>query len=122
MTTLANFGFAIEMEVSTNGESFQINGDQQKLILSFPSLRAALRILRSNSVERLTATHPLGHLLHQTLVETQISGRQIATTGREIRSDLLAEFLGLKSTRLNIANLFRALLCPTPSTTVRTRS
>ena len=122
MTTLGSFGFAIEMEISTNGEFFEICGDHQKLIVCFTSIRAALHFSRSRSLQRLTTTQPVRHLLNQMEVETQISGREIARTGREIRPDVLSGFLGLKSTRLNFANLVRALISPSHRAQKQNRS
>ena len=43
----SKIGFAIEMEVVANGESFFVNGDDQRVVISFASIGAARRILAS---------------------------------------------------------------------------
>lgn len=102
-----NIGFAIEMDVSSRGESFHISGNQQRLVLSFSSIRSAVRLLRSNPAKRLK----LHSILHRTSFETEIAGIRIAVSGHEIKSDLVATILGLSSTRFDLGNLWRAAFC-----------
>lgn len=76
-----NVGFAINMDGSTRGESFHIRGDQHRLVASFSSLRAALRVFRSYP----TTGFEHRFVLQSTLLETEISGLKIAVTGQEIK-------------------------------------
>jgi hypothetical protein len=102
-----NIGFAIEMDVSSRGESFHISGNQQLVLLSFSSIRSAVRLLRSNPAKRLKQHS----ILHRTSFETEIAGIRIAVSGHEIKPDLIARILGLRSTRFDLANLLRATFC-----------
>lgn len=98
-----NIGFAIEMDVSTRGESFHIRGDQHRLVVRFSSLRAAVRAFRSFPT-RWFERHSR---IRSTLLEIEISGFKIAVTGQEITPDLMARLLGLRSTRFDLWNLLR---------------
>ncbi len=107
---LSQIGFAIDMEVVANGESFFVRGDDQRVVLSFSSLAAARRILASALNDHGKSFLQTAHLPVDTVFESRVSGRTIALSGRGIRSSLFARILGIPGTRLFIVNLLRCFL------------
>ena len=106
---LSKIGFAIEMEVVANGEPFSIRGDQERIVVSFPSIRTARRLLpliRNNSFKK---AFPDEGVSLETVIETRVSGRTIALSGHRIKSSTFAGILGLPKTRFLFMNLLRTL-------------
>ena len=55
---MSYIGFAIEMDVVANGEAFSMSGDQERLVVSFPSIRTARRILPLIRADSFNAAFP----------------------------------------------------------------
>ena len=107
---LSQIGFAIDMEVVADGESFFVRGDDQRVVLSFSSLGAARRILASSLNDHGKSFLQTAQLPVDTVFESRVSGRTIALSGRGIRSSLFARILGIPGTRFFIVNLLRCFL------------
>ncbi|MEI8019728.1 MAG: hypothetical protein WCH39_16105 [Schlesneria sp.] len=105
----SQIGFAIDMEVIANGESFFVRGDDQRVVLSFPSIGAARRILAAASNDQSETFFQTAQLPVDTIFESQVSGRTIALSGRGIRSSLPARMLGIPGTRFFLLNLLRCV-------------
>jgi hypothetical protein len=109
---LSNLGFAVDMEVSVNGESLLLRGDDERLVVSFVSVGAARRILPLLRHDSFKAAFSAGRLQAETLIETRISGRIVALSGGNIKSGIIGRILGLQGTRLFLVNLLRSIITP----------
>jgi hypothetical protein len=107
---LNNLGFAVEMEVAFNGESFQVNGDDKRLVVSFASLSTVRRILQLIRNKSFESSFPAKRVVSETDIEVRLSGRTIALSGRTIKSGMIARLLGLQGTRLFIVNLMQSMI------------
>ena len=107
---LNNLGFAVEMEVAFNGESFQVNGDDERLVVSFASLSTVKRILQLIRNKSFESSFLAKRVVSETDIEVRLSGRTIALSGRTIKSGMIARLLGLQGTRLFIVNLMQSMI------------
>ena len=105
----SKLGFAIDMEVVANGESFFVNGDDQRVVISFASIGAARRILASALKDHGKTFLQTGQLPVDTVFESRVSGRTIALSGRGIRTSFFARILGIPQTRFFLVDLLRCL-------------
>lgn len=105
----SKIGFAIDIEVVTNGESFFVRGDDQRVVISFPSIGAARRILESALKDHGKNLLDSAQFPFETVFESRVSGRTIALSGRGFRSSLLARILGIPGTRLSLVGLLRCV-------------
>ena len=106
---MSHIGFAIEMDVVANGESFSISGDQERLVVNFPSISTARRILPLIRADSFKAAFPGKRLPPETVIETRVSGRTIALSGSQIKSSAIAGILGFPGTRILFMNLLRSI-------------
>ena len=105
----SQIGFAIDMEIVANGESFFVRGDDQRVVMSFSSVGAARRILASTLKDHGKTVLQAAQLPVDTVFESRVSDRTIALSGRGIRSSLLARILGIPGTRFFLVDLLRCL-------------
>ena len=105
----SKLGFAIDMEVVANGESFFVRGDDQRVVISFPSIGAARRVLASALNDHGNTFFQTEQLPVSTVFESRVAGRTIALSGRELRSSLLARMLGIPGTRFFLVDLLRCV-------------
>jgi len=98
--------FEIDLEVVSDGDHWSIVGDDQRMVVNFASLAAARRTfqrIRNGPCDPFIAG---GHVAAATEIEIRVSGRTVALSGRNIKSDLAARVFGLPGTRLFVKNLF----------------
>ncbi len=105
----SKIGFAIDMEVVANGESFFVRGDDQRVVISFPSIGAARRILASALKDHGKIFLQTAQLPVDTVFESRVSGRTIALSGRRINPSLFARILGIPGTRFFLVDLLRCV-------------
>jgi hypothetical protein len=105
---ISNIGFAIEMQVVANGEPFSINGDQERIVVNFPSISTARRVLPLLPHDLLKTVMPVEQFPIATVIETRVSGRTIALSGLQIKSNAIAGILGLPKTQIFFLNLLRS--------------
>jgi hypothetical protein len=110
----STIGFAIDMEVVANGESFFVRGDDQRVVICFLSIGAARRILASALKDHGNTFLQSAKFPIDTVFESRVSGRTIALSGRGIRSSLFARILGIPGTRFFLVDLLRCVFLPEP--------
>lgn len=103
----SNIGFAIDMEVVANGEPFSISGDQERVVVNFPTIGTARRLLPLVRNDSFQKAFPVEGSYLETVIETRVSGRTIALSGRRIKSSAVAGILGLPKTRILLMNLLQ---------------
>lgn len=105
-----NSAFEIDLEIATERGSFRVKGDQTRLVLYFPSVGSAVRVVRLIASKKWHESQVFGRYLGATVFETNVSGWQIACSGHGIKSNLTSRALGFQVTRLSLVNLIRAAL------------
>lgn len=103
-------GFEIDLEVVSDGDNWSIVGDDHRIAVDFASLAAARRTFKRIRNGRSNPLVAGGRLIAETEIEIRVSGRIVALSGRNIKSDLSARFFGLPGTRLFVKNLLRSII------------
>ena len=101
-------GFAAELDVTTRGGSFSIRGNEQRIDVTFSSLRTMIHVLRVVRGNRLLCD-VVSPIPPSCFIETRIAGRSVAVTGPGLSANLLARLLGAESTRVNVRGLIASL-------------